>query len=87
MKMMSECDYTKPQRLTFTKDETRYPWLKLLLDAYEIIDRGISAAIEREQKQGRTLACTKGCSSCCASHQDIPVYPLELMGMSWYVIE
>jgi len=80
-------DYTKPQRLHFKEDEARFKWLKILLDAYEVIDKGISVAIAREQKNGRCLACARGCSSCCSSHQDIPVYPLELMGMSWYVIE
>ena len=85
--MSDNSDYTKPQRLHFSDDEKRFDWLKILLDAYEIIDKGISVAIAREQKSGRSLACAKGCSSCCTSHQDIPVYPLELMGMSWYVIE
>ncbi|MFC1588715.1 YkgJ family cysteine cluster protein [Pseudomonadota bacterium] len=82
-----ECDYTKPQRLSFPADEGKFPWLSILLDAYNIIDQGVSTAINREQKQGRVLACAKGCCSCCSTHQDIPVYPLELMGMSWYVIE
>ncbi len=82
-----ECDYRKPQRLSYVEDERRLLWLSTLLDAYSIIDKGVNAAIERESKKGRELACAKGCSSCCASHQDIPVYPLELMGMSWYVIE
>lgn len=87
MSQTPECDYTKPQRLSFTSDEAQFPWLSILLDAYNIIDQGVSSAIGREQKQGRELACAKGCSSCCTTHQDIPVYPLELMGMSWYIIE
>ena len=87
MSKIPECNYRKPQRLTFSNDEPQLPWLSILLDAYAIIDKGVSAAIEREQKQGRELACAKGCSSCCTTHQDIPVYPLELMGMSWYIIE
>jgi len=87
MSEATECDYTKPKRLNYVDAEKQFPWLSTLLDAYSTIDTGVSVAIEREQKQGRTLACAKGCSSCCASHQDIPVYPLELMGMSWYVIE
>ena len=87
MNQMPESDYRKPQRLSFADDEARFPWLPILLDAYSIIDQGISKAITREQKQGRELACAKGCCSCCTTHQDIPVYPLELMGMSWYVIE
>lgn len=87
MSEITESDYRKPKRLTFTDDEKRFAWLTTLLDAYSIIDEGVSAAISREHKQGRELACAKGCSSCCTTHQDIPVYPLELMGMSWYVIE
>lgn len=82
-----ESDYNKPQRLSFSDDEARFPWLITLLDAYATIDKGVSAAIKREQSSGRELACAKGCCSCCTTHQDIPVYPLELMGMSWYVIE
>lgn len=87
MNQIIECDYRKPQRLKFREDEKRFPWLKTLLNAYSIIDKGVSAAISREHKQGRELACAKGCSNCCATHQDIPVYPLELMGMSWFVVE
>ena len=87
MSQITECDYTKPARLSFSADENLYPWLVKLLDAYAIIDKGVSFAINREQKKGRELACAKGCSSCCTTHQEIPVYPLELMGMSWYVIE
>ncbi|MBS1233386.1 MAG: hypothetical protein H6R42_1040, partial [Nitrospirae bacterium] len=28
-----------------------------------------------------------GCWNCCKTHQTIPVYPLELVGLSWYVTE
>lgn len=87
MNEVNESGYHKPHRLSFPEDEAKFPWLSRLLDAYGIIDQGVSEAIEREQKQGRELACAKGCCSCCSTHQDIPVYPLELMGMSWYVIE
>ncbi len=87
MSDLSDTDYTKPLRLNFANDEKRLPWLSTLLNAYLIIDNGVNAAIKREAKNGRKLACAKGCSSCCTTHQDIPVYPLELMGMSWYVIE
>jgi len=87
MTQTTESDYRKPRRLSYVDDEARFPWLVILLNAYAIIDKGVSAAIESEQKQGRQLACAKGCSSCCTTHHDIPVYPLELMGMTWYVIE
>lgn len=83
----TDCNYTKPQRLAFHDDEARYSWLGLLLDAYLVIDKGVSKAIEREHQKGHELACSRGCSSCCTAHEDIPVYPLELMGISWYVIE
>ncbi len=87
MSKISETDYRKPQRQSFPDDELRYNWLPILFDAYTLIDEGVSEGIRREERQGRELACRKNCSSCCSTHQDIPVYPLELMGMSWYVIE
>ena len=87
MKAIPDCDYRRPRRLRFRDDEARMPWLSLLLDAYRVIDTGVSDAIAREQSLGRELACSKGCSSCCATHTDIPVYPLELMGMTWYLVE
>jgi uncharacterized protein len=61
--------------------------LPLLLEAYAIVDAGIHEAIRREEKQGRALACHKGCAACCRSHTTIPVYPLELIGINWYVVE
>ena len=77
----------KPVRLSFKEDEDEHPWLALLLDAYLIFDEGVGEAIKREEKKGRTLACKKGCSACCRAHTTIPVYPLELAGMTWYASE
>ncbi len=79
--------YLKPSRLSFPDDEKVYDWLSPLLDAYYIVDKGIAEAIKKETKKHRRLACSKGCSSCCKTHQTIPVYPLELMGISWYATE
>jgi uncharacterized protein len=79
--------YPAPERVHFPEHEQRLPWLALLMDAYFITDQGISEGIKREEKQGNKLACARGCSSCCKSHESIPVYPLELMGMSWYATE
>ncbi len=78
--------YPAPARIHFT-DEQRLPWIAILMEAYFITDQGISEAIRRKEKQGQPLACAQGCASCCQSHESIPVYPLELMGMSWYAIE
>ncbi len=74
-------------RLRFPEDESRLPWLSLLLEAYRITDAGVAEGVRREERQGRRLACGKGCAACCRSHATIPVYPLELMGMTWYAVE
>ena len=75
-------------RLRFPDDEKSLPWLALLLDAYAVFDEGINAAIaEEEKRRGVRLACAKGCCNCCSTHRDIPVYPLELVGIYWFVIE
>lgn len=79
--------YYQPKRLSFPADQKVHPWLSMLLDAYYVVDKGIDEAVKMELKKGRKLACSKGCSSCCKTHQTIPVYPLELVGLSWYVTE
>jgi Fe-S-cluster containining protein len=79
--------YLKPSRLSFPIDAKVYDWLPLLLEAYYIVDKGIAEAIKKETKRNRKLACGKECSNCCKTHQTIPVYPLELVGISWYATE
>ncbi len=75
-------------RRRFTEDEAKLPWLVILLDAYETFDRGIELALRREKrKQNRKPACKEGCGSCCSTHTDIPLYPLEMTGIYWYVLE
>ncbi|MBI4699266.1 MAG: YkgJ family cysteine cluster protein, partial [Nitrospirae bacterium] len=76
-----------PKRVSFLKDEKTHAWLSMLLDAYHIVDLGVDLAVKKEQKGDRRAACGKGCSNCCSTHKTIPVYPLELVGISWYVIE
>ena len=77
----------KLKRVSFPSDEKVNSWLSMLLDAYYVVDSGVMKAIQTEQEKGRRLACGKGCSNCCMTHRDIPVYPLELVGISWYVTE
>ena len=86
-KKLNKTDSHRTARLHFPADEKQHPWLPMLLDAYYIIDKGIAEALKAEARKGRKLACRKGCSSCCKTHQTIPVYPLELVGLSWYVTE
>lgn len=59
----------------------------MLLDSYFAADRGVFEGIRRQTAKGRSLACDKGCSHCCRSHTSIPVYPLEVIGIYWYVIQ
>ncbi|ACL06704.1 protein of unknown function UPF0153 [Desulfatibacillum aliphaticivorans] len=74
-------------RLVFPQDEQKHDWLSLLLEGYFITDQGVAKGIELMEKQGAKLACTKGCSHCCATHRSIPAYPLELIGVTWYCTE
>ncbi len=74
-------------RLSFPKDEKLHNWLPMLLNAYSIMDEGVKEDIEKYEKSGKKLACRYGCSSCCKTHRDIPVYPIEIVGIYWYVIE
>ena len=75
------------ERLSFPNDEAIHPWLSRLLEAYYITDQGVAEGIRRATERGRTLACARGCAACCRAHTTIPVYPLELVGISWYVTE
>lgn len=78
--------YAEPRRLNFPNAEAAFDWLPMILDAYFIADQGIYEGIQKElKKKGRSLACSKGCSTCCRTHVTIPVYPLELYGLYWYL--
>ncbi|MGE5155230.1 MAG: YkgJ family cysteine cluster protein [Bdellovibrio bacteriovorus] len=79
--------YPPPRRPAYPQAEAQQPWLAALFDAYHEIDLGVHEAVRREEGQGRRLACARGCAACCRSHTDIPLYPLELMGLYWYCIE
>jgi len=87
MKKKRNAGYNRPERVRFPKDEKLFPWLPMLLDAYSLIDIGIAEALRIEARKGRKVACVKGCAHCCKTHDTIPVYPLELIGLSWYVVE
>ncbi|MBE0616218.1 MAG: YkgJ family cysteine cluster protein [Burkholderiales bacterium] len=71
----------------FAEDVARLPWLGLLLEVYRTTDEGVAQGVREGERKGRTLACARGCAACCRSHTDIPVYPLELAGIAWYVAE
>ncbi len=76
------------RRLHFPDDERRLAWLPLLLDAYAIADTGVAIGVrEAGKKQKKTLACKKGCGSCCVHQTDLPLYPHEIVGIYWYASE
>lgn len=77
--------YPQPSRLSFPQDEEAHPWLRFALESYYQADVGVWQAIAQEAAKGRTLACAKGCSACCRSHTTIPIFPLELLGLYWFV--
>lgn len=79
--------YPAAARLNYPEYEKAISWLSMLFDAYFSADQGIFESIEAELMKGRSLACAKGCSACCKTHVTIPVYPLELMGIYWYLSE
>ncbi|MBU0656457.1 MAG: YkgJ family cysteine cluster protein [Gammaproteobacteria bacterium] len=85
MKLKKKAAYGKPQRLKFPAEEVANNWLGYAFDAYYRADAGVAKAIQQEERNGRKLACAKGCSSCCKSHTTIPIFPLELLGLYWYV--
>jgi len=75
-------------RKRFPEDERKHTWLPILLDALAIIDEGVEKAIfEHERANFVRLACKAECSSCCRTHKDVPIYPLEMVGIYWYAIE
>ncbi len=77
-----------PQRLHYPDDEKHLPWLAALLDGYAIADAGVAIAIANEiKRRKKRLACGKGCGSCCETQKDVPLYPHELVGIYWYVME
>lgn len=75
------------RQLTFPEDEKKHPWLSVLLHGYYLVDQGVAEAIRQQEKKDRKLACAKGCHACCVTHQTIPVYPMELVGITWYLTE
>lgn len=77
----------KTTRFKYKEDEKKYPWLPILLNAYHVIDSEYDEYIEEDQKRrGSIIACKKGCCNCC-KNQSVPITPLELQGISWFVIE
>ena len=63
-------------------------WGPMLREMHAEIDRGIAGAIRREGKRrGRHLACSRGCDVCCRVNSDIPVFPIELAGISRHCVE
>jgi Fe-S-cluster containining protein len=74
--------------LRFPADEAKHPWLPVLLRMHALVDAGIATAVRNEErKRGVRRACRSGCDVCCRTQSDIPVFQIELTGISWYSAE
>jgi Fe-S-cluster containining protein len=72
----------------FPADEARHPWLPALLRLHALVDAGVAAAVrEQERSRGVPRACRRGCDVCCRTQSDIPAFPIELTGITWYCVE
>jgi len=74
--------------LRFPADEAKHPWLPVLLRMHALVDAGIAIAVRAEEgRRGVRRACRQGCDVCCRTQSDIPVFQIELAGISWYSAE
>lgn len=72
----------------FPADEAKHPWLPVLLRMHTLVDAGIAIAVRNEERRrGVRKACRSGCDVCCRTQSDIPVFQIELAGISWYNAE
>jgi Fe-S-cluster containining protein len=80
---------TKPVKaVRFPADEAKHPWLPVLLRLHALVDAGIASAVRAEERRrGVRRACRLGCDVCCRTQGDIPVFQIELAGISWYSAE
>jgi len=69
-------------RFSVPRAERRHPWLSYAFDLYAVADASVAEALAAS---GRESACAAGCQGCC--HQPIPVTPLEVAALQWYVRE
>ena len=75
------------KRFSFPVDEARYDWLRILLDAYYIVDIGSAEGLVKEERKRKSkVACHKGCHNCCLK-PSVPITPLEIQGLSWFSSE
>ena len=78
----------KKAGLRFPADEAKHPWLPVLLRMHALVDAGIATAVRNEERRrGVQRACSRGCDVCCRTQGDIPVFQIELAGISWYSVE
>jgi Fe-S-cluster containining protein len=72
----------------FPADEAQHPWLPVLLRMHALVDAGIESEVRAEERRrGARRACRRGCDVCCRTQSDIPVFQIELAGISWYCVE
>ena len=78
----------KRASLRFPADEVKHAWLPVLLRMHALVDAGIATAVRAEERRrGVSRACRSCCDVCCRTQGDIPVFQIELAGISWYSAE
>ena len=70
------------KREEFSDDEKKYPWLKILLDTYEVSDKMVAEHL----KSFSCVACANNCSTCCEK-PSVPITEPELSGISLFASE
>jgi Fe-S-cluster containining protein len=77
----------KPTLIRYQEHEDRYEWLPMLFQAYYQNDLGTYQEMKKLLAKATVkIACEKGCYKCCIN-QTIPITQIELMGISWFVLE
>lgn len=88
MKRKEKGSDRSPAGPRFPADEAKHPWLPVLLRMHALVDSGIATAVRNEERRrGVRRACRSGCDVCCRTQGDIPVFQIELAGISWFSAE
>ncbi|MGN7613146.1 YkgJ family cysteine cluster protein [Magnetococcales bacterium HHB-1] len=76
-----------PARRYTPNHRRKKKWLKILSQAYHLMDQYIETHLKEEtKKQGRSVACQTGCTVCCHNFA-IAITGIEIFGLAWFAVE
>ena len=85
-KPRSALDKNSSRRMRFPDEESRFPWLSMLLDSYAIIDEGISVAVVKEETEKNISLHVKKAAITAAVHiKTSPFIPSNLWGFTGFL--